>query len=130
MPAAGSASPPGPGVSTTPAGRGRRWSWRSRPPAGHGQDIAIPLGRALDLPLTAAAVATAHAATLGWPVFDRHRLRGIRLRATDIDWHHGTGHEVLGPIAALLLLVTGRTARSHELAGPGLTPLLARLTNS
>jgi uncharacterized protein (TIGR03083 family) len=95
----------------------------------HGQDIAIPLGRALDLPLAAAAAATAHAATLGWPVFDRHRLRGIHLRATDIDWCHGTGREVRGPIAALLLLATGRTARLHDLAGAGLEPMVERLTS-
>jgi uncharacterized protein (TIGR03083 family) len=94
----------------------------------HGQDIAIPLGRSIDLPLAAAAAATTHAAGLGWPVFDRRRLRGFRLRATDIDWEHGTGQEISGPIAALLLLVTGRAARSHDLAGPGLTPLLQRLT--
>jgi uncharacterized protein (TIGR03083 family) len=95
----------------------------------HGQDIAIPLGHALDLPLAAAAAATAHAATLGWPVFDRHRLRGIRLRATDIDWCHGAGREVRGPIAALLLLATGRTARLRDLAGAGLEPLVERLTS-
>lgn len=95
----------------------------------HGQDVAIPLGRTLDLPPVAAAAATAHAATLGWPVFDHHRLRGIRLRATDIDWCHGTGREVNGPITALLLLVTGRTARQHDLAGSGLAPMLERLTN-
>ncbi|WP_159837769.1 maleylpyruvate isomerase family mycothiol-dependent enzyme [Nocardia sp. CY41] len=93
----------------------------------HGQDIAIPLGRTLAVPPEAAAAATAHAATLGRPVFDRHRLRGIRLRATDIDWCHGAGLEVRGPIAALLLLVTGRTARLHDLAGEGLAPLTERL---
>jgi uncharacterized protein (TIGR03083 family) len=86
----------------------------------HGQDIAIPLGRAIDVAPAGAAAATAHTATLGWPVFPRDRLRGIRLRATDIDWSLGTGREVAGPIVALLLLVTGRTAGLHELTGPGL----------
>ncbi|MER7448927.1 maleylpyruvate isomerase family mycothiol-dependent enzyme [Nocardia beijingensis] len=96
----------------------------------HGQDIAIPLGRILPLPPAATAAATAHAATLGWPVFDRHRLRGIRLRATDIDWCHGAGPEIRGPIAALLLLVTGRTARLHDLAGAGVAPMTERLTTA
>jgi uncharacterized protein (TIGR03083 family) len=96
----------------------------------HGQDIAIPLGRVIDLPPEAAAAATTHATTLGWPVFRRDRLRGIRLCATDIDWSHGTGEEVRGPIAALLLLVTGRTARQRELTGAGVTPLVERLTSS
>ncbi|MEV0245592.1 maleylpyruvate isomerase family mycothiol-dependent enzyme [Nocardia sp. NPDC050712] len=86
----------------------------------HGQDIAIPLGRTLDIPPLAAAVAAQRAASIGWPVFDRHRLDGIRLCASDIDWSYGTGREVRGPSKALLLFATGRTALRHELTGDGL----------
>ncbi|MFG3615313.1 maleylpyruvate isomerase family mycothiol-dependent enzyme [Nocardia sp. NPDC047654] len=96
----------------------------------HGQDIAIPLGRTLELPPAAAAAAIARAVTLGRPVFDHRRLRGIRLRATDIDWSHGTGPEVHGPVTALLLAVTGRTARLRDLAGAGLAPLTERLVSA
>ncbi|MEU0868775.1 maleylpyruvate isomerase family mycothiol-dependent enzyme [Nocardia brasiliensis] len=86
----------------------------------HGQDIALPLGRNLDVPPLAAAVATQRAAAIGWPVFARHRLDGIRLCATDIDWSLGTGREIHGPIKALLLFATGRTALHHHLTTEGL----------
>ncbi|MGW4243923.1 maleylpyruvate isomerase family mycothiol-dependent enzyme [Nocardia sp. NPDC004722] len=93
----------------------------------HGQDIAIPLGRSLEIPPDAAAAGADRAVEVGWPVWDRHRLDGIRLRATDIDWVHGTGREVSGPVTALLLLITGRTARVGELTGEGLTLATSRL---
>ncbi|APB01683.1 hypothetical protein NS506_07663 [Nocardia seriolae] len=83
----------------------------------HGQDIAIPLGRTIDIPVAAAAD---RAVQVGWPVWDRHRLDWIRLCATDIDWCHGTGAEIRGPIVALLLAATGRTATLDQLTGDGL----------
>lgn len=85
----------------------------------HGQDIALPLGRQRPMPPAAAAVAATRAWALNWPFRTRRRLRGLRLVATDADWCVGSGALVEGPIAALLLLVTGRTARSAELGGPG-----------
>ncbi|WP_433594296.1 maleylpyruvate isomerase family mycothiol-dependent enzyme [Nocardia sp. CA-145437] len=91
----------------------------------HGQDIAIPLGRVLDVDAGAAAAGAGTAAACGWPVWDRHRLDGIRLVATDVDWTHGAGSEIAGPILALLLLVTGRTAALDQVAGEGI-PRLAR----
>ncbi|MFE3103526.1 maleylpyruvate isomerase family mycothiol-dependent enzyme [Nocardia tengchongensis] len=91
----------------------------------HGQDIAIPLGRIIEVDPRAAAAGADTAAASGWPVWDRHRLDGIRLSATDIDWTHGSGSEIRGPILALLLLVTGRTAALDRVAGEGI-PRLAR----
>ncbi|WP_040695072.1 maleylpyruvate isomerase family mycothiol-dependent enzyme [Nocardia vinacea] len=93
----------------------------------HGQDIAIPLGRTIEIEPAAAAAAAAHAVTVGWPVWDKHRLDGIRLVASDADWTHGSGPEIRGPITALLLLVTGRTAAMGLLAGDGVAPMTARL---
>ncbi|AYF73814.1 maleylpyruvate isomerase family mycothiol-dependent enzyme [Nocardia yunnanensis] len=94
----------------------------------HGQDIALPLRRPLPVDSTAVAAATARAARIGRPVWDGHRLDGIRLRATDIDWALGAGREIRGPIMALLLLVTGRTALRDELTGDGLDTMLTRIT--
>ncbi|MBB5912681.1 uncharacterized protein (TIGR03083 family) [Nocardia transvalensis] len=95
----------------------------------HGQDIAIPLGRTLTIPPAAAAAATERAVQIGWPVWDRRRLEGIRLSATDIDWTHGAGAEIRGPITALLLLVTGRiTAVRDQVTGPGVEELTRRHT--
>lgn len=56
------------------------------------------------------------------------RIRGLHLRATDIDWAHGRGPEVTGPGEALLMAMSGRPAALAELDGPGLDTLAARLT--
>ena len=55
------------------------------------------------------------------------RIRGLRLRATDVEWTHGAGPEVTGPGEALLLAMTGRPAALADLAGPGVTTLAARV---
>jgi uncharacterized protein (TIGR03083 family) len=85
----------------------------------HGQDIAVPLGRDLPVPIAAARAAADRVWGMGRPFRARHRLRGRRLTATDTDWSVGDGEEVAGPIAALLLLLTGRTATARpHLSGP------------
>jgi uncharacterized protein (TIGR03083 family) len=90
----------------------------------HGQDIAMPLGRTRPMPPEAAAVAATRVWDMGWPFHARRRLAGLRLVATDHDWTAGDGAPVEGPIAALLLLVTGRdTAARPTLSGPGTTRL-------
>ncbi|MET0416120.1 MAG: maleylpyruvate isomerase family mycothiol-dependent enzyme [Actinoplanes sp.] len=82
----------------------------------HGQDIAVPLGRDLPVPVAAARSGAERVWAMGWPFHARRRLRGVTLTATDTDWSAGVGdREVTGPIGALLLLLTGRTgaARPH-----------------
>ncbi|MRH90996.1 hypothetical protein GFY24_26740 [Nocardia sp. SYP-A9097] len=76
----------------------------------HGQDIAIPLGRTLCVTPKATAAGADRAVEVGWPVWNRHRLDGVRLIAGDIGWTFGRGSEIRGPALALLLLVTGRAA--------------------
>ncbi len=56
------------------------------------------------------------------------RIRGLRLRATDVDWTHGTGPEVTGPGEALLMAMAGRPAALADLGGPGRDTLARRLT--
>ncbi|OBA69070.1 DinB family protein [Mycobacterium sp. 1554424.7] len=56
------------------------------------------------------------------------RIRGLRLRATDVDWTHGRGPEVSGAGEALLMAMTGRPAALAELSGPGRDTLARRLT--
>lgn len=85
----------------------------------HAQDIALPLGVDHAMPVEAARAGAQRVWTMGWPFWARRRLRSYRLVATDIDWTVGEGAVVEGPVAALLLLLTGRTALLDLLTGPG-----------
>ena len=91
----------------------------------HTQDIAVPLGRRHAMPADAAAVA----ATLVWrrpfPFHARRRLAGYRLVATDTRWSVGRGRPVEGPVEALLLLLTGRTAAVRKIPGTSVLQLAA-----
>lgn len=92
----------------------------------HGQDIAIPLGRRREMPLDAASAGATRVWTMGWPFWARRRLADFHLSATDVDWSVGNGfREVRGPIAALLLLLTGRTVALDRLTGDGAEALSA-----
>jgi hypothetical protein len=100
----------------------------------HSQDIAMPLG--LDLAMEPAP--SALAATRRWDtrgtwlatVNRRLPLEGYRLVATDVDWSRGDGPEVTGPVGALLLLLTGRTAALERLTGAGAQALRSARTRS
>ena len=93
----------------------------------HTQDIAIPLGRDYPMPSEAARAGASRVWTMGWPFWARHRLRGVRVVATDTDWFAGTGVELRGPIGMLLLLLTGRTATAMpHLSGPGVHTITER----
>jgi uncharacterized protein (TIGR03083 family) len=93
----------------------------------HTQDIAIPLGREHMMPPAAARAAAEKVWRVPFPFRARRRLNRFRLAATDIDWSAGTGPTVQGPIAALLLLLTGRTARLQQLGGDGAAALAHQL---
>lgn len=89
----------------------------------HSQDIAVPLG----LPLEMEPGPSALAATRRWATRDtwlarvnrRLPLDGYSLVATDVDWCRGRGPEVIGPIGAILLLLTGRPVALARLTGEG-----------
>jgi hypothetical protein len=57
----------------------------------------------------------------------RRRAAGILLRASDVAWSSGTGPEVTGPLASLILAITGRAAALDDLAGDGLAVLRRRI---
>ncbi|MFD9042247.1 maleylpyruvate isomerase family mycothiol-dependent enzyme [Streptomyces bottropensis] len=73
----------------------------------HGQDIALALGRTREMPPAAARDAADRVWTMRMPPRPWPLPKG-RLVATDIEWTRGDGQEVRGPIAVLLLLLTGR----------------------
>ena len=94
----------------------------------HVQDVALPLGRTVPMPLAAAREGLARVWRMGWPFWARRRFRAARLVATDVDWTAGDadGAEIRGSADALLLLLTGRSAAAlPRLTGDGLERLAA-----
>jgi uncharacterized protein (TIGR03083 family) len=89
----------------------------------HGQDIAVPLRRERAMPVEAAITAATRVSRASFWSPVRRRLRGLRLEASDIEWSFGEGELVHGPIAVLLLVLTGRRVRLGELTGPGVARL-------
>ena len=93
----------------------------------HSQDVAVPLGRRLEIdPRAAAAAATRVWSYQGGSktkVFKRIPLAGFRFIATDVTWAVGAGHEITGPIVPILLVLTGRLAALPALSGDGVAVL-------
>lgn len=89
----------------------------------HSQDIAMPLGRRIDVDPEAAAVAATRAWSYsGGPkakVFKKIPLEGFRFTATDTTWIVGAGREIRGPMVAILLVLTRRLAALPMLSGDG-----------
>ncbi len=85
----------------------------------HSQDMTRPLGRNHPLPVESAMVAADRVWTMSFPFRARKRLAGRELVATDAPWRAGSGARVEGPMASLLLLLTGRPAALADLSGPG-----------
>lgn len=96
----------------------------------HGQDIAIPLGRGLDVPPAAAAVATRRVLSMRWPppLPSAKKVTGFRLTATDVPWTTGEGPEIRGPMSAILLVCAGRRAGLRWLSGEAVPDLGVRLS--
>jgi uncharacterized protein (TIGR03083 family) len=95
----------------------------------HGGDIRIPLG----LPFRP------DVEQVGWALdfltgprplgfVPRGRLRGIALHSTDIGRSWGTGAEIHGPAALLMMAATGRVGVLGLLDGPGVAVLGKRLS--
>jgi uncharacterized protein (TIGR03083 family) len=90
----------------------------------HSQDIVLPLGLRLELPLDAAAAAATRVwERAGWPFYAPRRFRGFRVVASDIDWSTGSGTPVTAPIAAILLAGTGRATALPSFTGEGAASL-------
>ena len=92
----------------------------------HGEDIRRPLGIAHEVPAdTLTAVADNYVRTT-LLIGAKRRMGGLRLRATDVDWSHGDGPEVSGPLTSLILAMSGRTPALDDLDGEGLAVLTGR----
>jgi len=92
----------------------------------HGEDIRRPLGlqyRAAEAALLAVADSYKKSNLL---IGAKRRIAGLHLRATDSEWAWGDGPEVAGPLASLILAMTGRKGARGDLAGEGVATLSAR----
>jgi uncharacterized protein (TIGR03083 family) len=93
----------------------------------HGEDIARPVGRRIDVSprslVTVAELCRGTDPILG----GKRRSAGLTLRATDVAWSTGTGPEVAGPLASIVLAITGRAAALDDLSGEGLETLRSRV---
>lgn len=96
----------------------------------HSQDITIPLGRRLPLPADAAAFAASRVWSKDRMFHAAKKLTGYRLSATDVVWSVGAGAPVNGPIASMLLMLTGRLVDLPLFSGDGAAILTAQLTPS
>ena len=76
----------------------------------HGEDIRRPSGsRTPTSPRRSRSSATSSSSgnlLLG----GKRRATGLTLTATDVDWTRGSGPEVKGPLASIILALTGRKA--------------------
>jgi hypothetical protein len=57
----------------------------------------------------------------------KRRATGLKLTATDQDWTRGVGPEVKGPLASILIVLTGRKAGLSDLSGDGVAVLTSRV---
>ena len=92
----------------------------------HAEDARRPLGIQHDYPIEASVQVANFYKGSNLIIGAKSRIEGLRLRATDADWAHGSGPEVAGPIHSLVMAMTGRKAALADLMGDGLTTLAAR----
>lgn len=92
----------------------------------HHHDICLPLGREVEADPERLRWMADGMVAAKKPILSGPRVDGLRLVATDIDWHYGTGPEIHGPAAALILGGCGRTTLNHLLEGDGVAELERR----
>jgi uncharacterized protein (TIGR03083 family) len=93
----------------------------------HGEDIRRPLGiqhRYSDGALITSADFYRRSNLL---IGAKRRAEGLTLRASDVGWSAGEGPEVTGPLASIILAITGRRVGLADLSGDGLSTLTARV---
>jgi uncharacterized protein (TIGR03083 family) len=93
----------------------------------HGEDICYALGVPHDTSPEALTACLQMYTGANFPVGTKKRIAGLRLVATDVGWTHGSGPDVSGPGAPLLLAMTGRPGGLDGLAGDGLATLRSRM---
>lgn len=93
----------------------------------HHQDIRRALGHPRQVPAERLTTVLDATPKLGSVFGARRRTKGLRFRATDLDWSWGDGPTVEGTGEALLLAMLGRRHALADLTGEGLHTFSARL---
>lgn len=94
----------------------------------HAEDIRRPLGVKHRYPAEALIQVADFYKRSNLLIGTKRRIAGLALRATDAEWSHGTGPEVDGPMASLVMAMTGRKEATEDLTGDGVAALRSRIT--
>jgi uncharacterized protein (TIGR03083 family) len=92
----------------------------------HGDDVRRPLGLVHQSPEPALVALANSWKNSNLLIGSKTRIAGLQLRATDVDWSHGAGPVVSGPLQSLILAMTGRKGSHQNLSGEGLSILAQR----
>jgi uncharacterized protein (TIGR03083 family) len=93
----------------------------------HGEDIRRPLGiKHTYSPEALVVVGNFVTGGIGF-LGGKRRSTGLNLTACDTEWTHGDGPEVSGPLASILIALTGRQAGLADLSGDGVATLAQRV---
>lgn len=95
----------------------------------HHQDVRRALDHPRNVPEERLAAVLPGTPKLGSVFGARRRTRGLRMRASDLEWSWGDGPEVTGPAEALLMAMLGRDHALGDLDGEGLPTFTARVTS-
>ncbi len=94
----------------------------------HSTDIRRPLGIDHTFPpVTLVRVADFYK-TSNALIGSKSRIAGLALVSTDVEWSHGTGGQVSGPLLSLIMAMTGRAVAVADLTGPGVAALTERFS--
>jgi len=93
----------------------------------HGADIRRPLGIGYSPPPATTRQAADFYKNSNLLIGAKNRIGGVRLVATDIEWSHGSGPEVRGPILSLVQAMTGRAVALADLSGDGVPTIGAKM---
>ena len=93
----------------------------------HGEDIRRPLGITHAYQPEALTLVGDFVIRGNLLLGGKRRATGLTLTATDVDWTRGAGPEVRGPLASIIVALTGRKAGLADLTGDGVANLNGRI---
>jgi uncharacterized protein (TIGR03083 family) len=92
----------------------------------HGEDIRRPLGLGREYPEETLVALAEFYKRSNLLIGAKRRISGLRLKATDSSWASGDGPEVTGPLASLVVAMTGRREAYADLSGEGVATIASR----